>query len=62
MPRLSDDHARPGARAARGAYDSSSDEDDTLLELGERRVRRVWEGFIDFAFQGNVLEIAFGLM
>jgi len=57
MPRLSDDNARPGA----AAYDSS-DEDDTLLELGERRVRRVWEGFLDFAFQGNVLEIAFGLM
>lgn len=62
MPRLSDDHARPAASAgAGGAYDSS-DEDDTLLELGERRVKRVWEGFIDFAFQGNVLEIAFGLM
>jgi large conductance mechanosensitive channel len=61
MPRLSDDDARPDAGAGGGAYDSS-DEDDTLLELGERRVRRVWEGFLDFAFQGNVLEIAFGLM
>ncbi|KAK0744165.1 large-conductance mechanosensitive channel [Schizothecium vesticola] len=60
MPRLSDDNARPGAGAG-GAYDSS-DEDDTLLEQGERRVRRVWEGFLDFAFQGNVLEIAFGLI
>ena len=60
MPRLSDDNDRRGSGSG-GAYDSS-DEDDTLLEHGQRRVRRVWEGFIDFAFQGNVLEIAFGLM
>ncbi|KAL8399894.1 hypothetical protein RB594_000345 [Gaeumannomyces avenae] len=29
---------------------------------GERRVRRVWDGFLDFALQGNILEIAFGLI
>jgi large conductance mechanosensitive channel len=40
----------------------SDDEDDTLLEHGARRARRVVNGFVDFAFQGNVLEIAFGLM
>jgi len=43
------------------AYESD-DESDNLLEEGRQKVRRVWEGFIDFAFQGNVLEIAFGLM
>ena len=37
-------------------------EEQHFLEGGRRRVRRVWDGFIDFAFQGNVLEIAFGLM
>ena len=43
-------------------HHDSDDESDTLLEEGRQKVRRVWEGFIDFAFQGNVLEIAFGLM
>ncbi|KAK3353593.1 large-conductance mechanosensitive channel [Lasiosphaeria hispida] len=38
------------------------DEDDDLLEQGRRRARRVIDGFFDFAFQGNVLEIAFGLI
>ncbi|KAK5660474.1 hypothetical protein OQA88_13022 [Cercophora sp. LCS_1] len=45
-----------------------SDSEDFLeegrrhLESGTRHVRRLWEGFIDFAFQGNVLEIAFASM
>ena len=42
-------------------YESDSS-DDNFFEEGARRVRSVWRGFIDFAFQGNVLEIAFGLM
>jgi large conductance mechanosensitive channel len=46
MPRLPDD----------------SDEDHDLLDESRRRARRVLHGFIDFAFQGNVLEIAFGLI
>jgi large conductance mechanosensitive channel len=37
-------------------------ERDALLERGARRVKRLWEGFVDFAFEGNVLQIAFGLM
>lgn len=40
----------------------SEDERQSLLRSGTRRARQVWVGFIDFAFQGNVLEIAFGLM
>ncbi len=40
----------------------SGDEEDNLLDHARRRSRRLIDGFIDFAFQGNVLEIAFGLM
>lgn len=29
---------------------------------GERSARRLIQGFFDFAFSGNILEIAFGLM
>src|SRR5690349_14603708 len=47
MPRLPDD--------------SDSDEHD-LLDESRRRASRILHGFIDFAFQGNVLEIAFGLI
>ncbi|KAL2167020.1 hypothetical protein VTG60DRAFT_1856 [Thermothelomyces hinnuleus] len=46
MPRLTDD----------------TDEDHALLDEGRRRASRILHGFIDFAFQGNVLEIAFGLI
>lgn len=36
--------------------------DDGVIETGERTVKRVWGGFLDFALQGNILEIAIGLM
>ncbi|KAK4235283.1 large-conductance mechanosensitive channel [Achaetomium macrosporum] len=39
-----------------------SDEERELLNEGRRRASRILHGFIDFAFQGNVLEIAFGLI
>ena len=42
--------------------DESVSETDSLLERSQRKVKRLWEGFIDFAFQGNILQIAFGLM
>ncbi|KAH7626181.1 large-conductance mechanosensitive channel [Sordaria sp. MPI-SDFR-AT-0083] len=51
MPRLEDTQV----------YDRDEEEDD-LLNRNRRRVVRLWEDFIDFAFQGNVLEIAFGLI
>lgn len=38
------------------------EESATLLDGGGQRVRRLWAGFVDFALQGNILEIAFGLM
>lgn len=37
-------------------------EDETLLEYGQKKTRRIVGGFMDFATQGNILEIAFGLM
>ena len=37
-------------------------EEETLLESGERKVLRLWSGFVDFALQGNIIEIALGLM
>lgn len=40
----------------------AASETDTLLERNKRRARRLWDGFVDFAFQGNILQIAFGLM
>jgi large conductance mechanosensitive channel len=46
MPRLSD----------------SGEEEVSLLESGGRRAKRFFEGFLDFALQGNILEIAFGLI
>ncbi|KAI0413779.1 hypothetical protein EKO27_g4615 [Xylaria grammica] len=42
-----------------GAHD---DEQRSLLEQGEERAKRMFAGFIDFAFSGNILEIAFGLI
>jgi len=48
-------------RTTTDGYGSDSS-DDNFFEEGTRRVRNVWQGFVDFAFQGNVLEIAFGLM
>lgn len=48
MPRLND-------------FGEEETEED-LLEASRRRARRLWDGFLDFALQGNILEIAFGLM
>jgi hypothetical protein len=38
---------------------------ESLLQAGEdarRRATHAWDGFIDFAFSDNVLEVAIGLM
>lgn len=51
MPRLPDDGE---------GYES--DDSENLLETGARKAKHLWSGFLDFAMQGNVLEIAFGLM
>ncbi|KAI0541119.1 large-conductance mechanosensitive channel [Xylaria digitata] len=47
-----------------GTTSSSTHEDEqrSLLEQGEERAKRMFQGFIDFAFSGNILEIAFGLI
>lgn len=40
----------------------AASETDSLLGKSQRRMKRIWDGFIDFACQGNILQIAFGLM
>jgi len=38
---------------------------ESLLHAGQevpQRVKRMWSGFVDFAMQDNVLEVAVGLM
>ncbi|CAM1511339.1 Fc.00g088520.m01.CDS01 [Cosmosporella sp. VM-42] len=37
-------------------------ENDSLLGRSKDEVKRFWDGFIDFAFQGNILQLAFGLI
>lgn len=41
---------------------TQQEHEESLLEYGTRRTRRIVDGFLDFATQGNILEIAFGLM
>ncbi|KAH9883239.1 gated mechanosensitive channel [Xylariomycetidae sp. FL2044] len=41
---------------------AAEDEARVLLEQGEQRAVRIFTGFVDFAFSGNILEIAFGLI
>jgi large conductance mechanosensitive channel len=42
--------------------ESGSGESESLLGRGHKRVKRFWEGFVDFAFQDDILKIAVGLM
>ncbi|KAI3322219.1 gated mechanosensitive channel [Xylariaceae sp. AK1471] len=46
------------------SYGSSFTEEErqNLLEQGEQRAKRMFTGFVDFAFSGNILEIAIGLI
>ncbi|KAJ2966323.1 hypothetical protein NQ176_g10205 [Zarea fungicola] len=37
-------------------------ESDSLLHRSQAKAQRFWHGFVDFAFQGNILQIAFGLI
>ncbi|KAL0933169.1 putative ion channel [Colletotrichum truncatum] len=41
---------------------SQADEEESLIQRGQEKARRFWDGFVDFALQGNILEIAFGLI
>jgi len=41
---------------------SDSEHDESTFQTGRRRAQRMFDGFLDFALQGNILEIAFGLM
>jgi len=42
--------------------DLGEEEEADILETSRRKARRLFVGFVDFALQGNILEIAFGLM
>ncbi|CAH0048889.1 unnamed protein product [Clonostachys solani] len=42
--------------------EAAASETDSLLERGQRKAKRIFDGFVDFAFQGNILQIAFGLI
>ncbi|KAK3997382.1 large-conductance mechanosensitive channel [Cladorrhinum sp. PSN332] len=61
-------HLTPGPSGSYAStpsdQDSSSDVDDAqeLLLRSRHHARRFLSGFLDFAFKGNVLEIAFGLI
>lgn len=39
-----------------------SDDEETVLSQTRHKAGRLWSGFLDFAMQGNILEIAFGLI
>jgi hypothetical protein len=62
LPDSFDQATRKHASAMPRDLETAPSETDSLLERGGREVKRFWEGFIDFAFQGNILQIAFGLM
>jgi large conductance mechanosensitive channel len=38
------------------------EEEASPMQRGRKHARYWWDGFVDFAFSGNILEIAFGLM
>lgn len=52
-----------GTRSRAMPYaDAEAQEEDTLLEQSRDGMVRLWDGFVGFAFSGNILQIAFGLM
>ncbi|KAK4160759.1 putative large-conductance mechanosensitive channel [Cladorrhinum sp. PSN259] len=57
-------HLTPGGSYAStpSGADSDADETQELLNRSRHHARRFFTGFLDFAFKGNVLEIAFGLI
>lgn len=42
--------------------ESGSGESESLLGRGHKKVKHFWDGFVDFAFQDDILKIAVGLM
>ena len=52
----------PAATFPSAAMPRLDDSTEALLESGERRAKRVWEDFTEFALRDNVLEVAVGLM
>ncbi|KAK4660839.1 hypothetical protein QC762_122620 [Podospora pseudocomata] len=62
MPRLTTEGTYTDSPPPGRSASHDGDEDDDLLDRGRAKAHRFLHGFIDFAFQGNVLEIAFGLI
>ncbi|CAG1981783.1 unnamed protein product, partial [Fusarium graminearum] len=57
--------SRPSYRNMPGRFpdeESGSGESESLLGRGHKRVKRFWDGFVDFAFQDDILKIAVGLI
>lgn len=52
----------PHSRLSMPRLSDAALEEESLLAYGTRRTRHIVDGFVDFATQGNILEIAFGLM
>ncbi|KAK3190494.1 hypothetical protein K4F52_003515 [Lecanicillium sp. MT-2017a] len=42
--------------------ETAPSETSSLLRRSRGKMKRFWHGFVDFAFQGNILQIAFGLI
>jgi len=42
--------------------DAENEQDESAYQATRRRATRMFDGFLEFALQGNILEIAFGLM
>ncbi|KAK4185088.1 large-conductance mechanosensitive channel [Podospora australis] len=62
MPLLGDNPPSQSEEQNGGQNEDQDPELQELLHHSTRRAKRFLSGFIDFAFQGNVLEIAFGLI
>lgn len=62
MPRLTTEGTYTDSPPPGRSASFDGDEEDDLLDRGRAKAHRFLHGFIDFAFQGNVLEIAFGLI
>ncbi|UZP45734.1 hypothetical protein NXS19_013546 [Fusarium pseudograminearum] len=57
--------SRPSYRNMPGRFpdeESGSGESESLLGRGHKKVKRFWDGFVDFAFQDDILKIAVGLI
>lgn len=43
-------------------HESTANEEDDLLEIGQREAVKLWDNFWNWVFSGNILQIAIGMM